>query len=120
MSLRRLRVLLEHLPPESATKTALRAAAPAEARQAPRNPRPDLAPWSNGEMLLASIVDAVNVNTATVIASVGGKPAAVEPIPRPGIPPKQKARTGLTPEQRRALDPRLRNQPDTEASDARA
>ncbi|TYK45154.1 hypothetical protein [Actinomadura decatromicini] len=53
MSFRRLRVLLERLPPESATMTAIRNAAPAL-------PKPgDLAkaPWSALEVLIGTLVN---------------------------------------------------------------
>lgn len=110
MSLRRLRVLIQHLPPESATKTALRNAAPAPVDGAPSDYRPDLAPWSSVEMLLAAVRDELVLSRNAAIAIAGGKPAEFHPTPRPGIPPKS-VRKGLTDEQRRALDPRLRNQP---------
>jgi hypothetical protein len=114
MSLRRLRILIEHLPPESHTKTAMRRAAPpADMAQATEDARPDLAPWSGAEMLLAALLDAVRLNTSVAIAAAGGKPGEFTPTPRPGIPPKNAStgRKSLTDEQRRVLDPRLRNQP---------
>jgi hypothetical protein len=48
-----------------------------------------------------------------LVAANGGKPGEFTPTPRPGVPPKSaatKQKRGLTDEQRRALDPRLRNQ----------
>ncbi|MFB7115739.1 hypothetical protein [Streptomyces sp. NPDC056291] len=113
MSLRRLRVLIEHLPPESATKTAIRNATPAEVMErASEGARPDLAPWSGVETLLASLKDEVTLLRHITVAANGGKPGEFTPTPRPGIPPKSaQKRAGLTDEQRRALDPRLRNQP---------
>lgn len=115
MSLRRLRVLIEHLPPESATKTALRNAIPLEELQrASADARPDLGQWSGVETLLASLKDEVTRLLHVTIAAHGGKPGEFEPTPRPGIPPKSartSTRKGLTDEQRRALDPRLRHQP---------
>lgn len=113
MSLRRLRILIEHLPPESATKTAIRRTATPEQLAAATSAdyRPDLAPWSSLEMLTASLLDAVRMNTAALIAVNGGSQPSVDPTPRPGIPPKQDGRTRLSEEQRRALDPRMRNQP---------
>ncbi len=116
MSLRRLRVLVDHLPSESATKTAMRNAAPPELlARAAQDARPDLAPWTGAELLLASILDAVRVLTAVSIAAAGGKPEMPEPTSRPGIPPKSSNTSRrLTDEQRRAIDPRLRTQP-TEA-----
>lgn len=112
MSLRRLRVLIEHLPPESATKTAVRnSITPEQMAEATGDYRPDQAPWSGVEMLLASVLDAIRHNTATALAVAGGTPTELEPTPRPGIPPKTQARKGMTDEQRRELDPRLRQQP---------
>jgi hypothetical protein len=114
MSLRKLRVLIEHLPPESATKTALRNSVPVEALEtATGESRPDLAPWSGTEILLASVKDEVRLLRMVMVAANGGKPGEFEPTPRPGVPPKSASATrrGMTDEQRAALDPRLRNQP---------
>ncbi|MBT2412639.1 hypothetical protein J7I94_19085 [Streptomyces sp. ISL-12] len=117
MSLRRLRVLIEHLPPESATKTAIRNAIPAEEMEKSTvESRPDLAPWSGTETLLARVMDEIRLLRHTLIAVNGNKPPAFEPTPRPGIPPKRKQTyRRLDESQRRALDPRLRNQPPKEA-----
>ncbi|GGX26942.1 hypothetical protein [Streptomyces chryseus] len=113
MSLRRLRVLIQHLPPESATKTALRNAQPAVLDAARAEYRPDLAPWSGVEMLLAAIKDEIRLSRDVAVAAAGGKPKEFKPTPRPGIPPTSTSagRRPLTDEQRRALDPRLRQQP---------
>lgn len=113
MSLRRLRVLIEHLPPESATKTALRNSIPAEVlERSSGEGRPDLAPWSGTETLLAQVKDELRLLRMVTVAANGGKPGEFVPTSRPGIPPKsaQTKRRGLNDEQRRALDPRLRNQ----------
>lgn len=110
LSLRRLRILIQHLPPESATKTALRNAQPDDAPAG--ESRPDLAPWSGAEMLLAAVLDAVRMNTNVLVAANGGKPGDFKPTPRPGIPPeKSSGPRRLTDEERRALDPRLRTEP---------
>ncbi|MFD3361624.1 hypothetical protein ACFWW5_00790 [Streptomyces albidoflavus] len=78
----------------------------------PSDYRPDLAPWSGVEILLATLRDEIALLRIVTIAAAGGKPPEFTPTPRPGIPPKSAARKGggLTDEQRRALDPRLRNQ----------
>ncbi|GAB7187148.1 hypothetical protein ATKI12_6979 [Kitasatospora sp. Ki12] len=111
LSLRRLRVLVEHLPPDSATKTALRnALAASERERLAEESRPDLAAWSGAELLLASILDAIRAQTAVAVAAAGGKPTMPDPTPRPGVPPKNHRRR-LSDEQRRALDPRLRTEP---------
>lgn len=113
MSLRRLRVYIDRLPPESWTKTELRNAVPdEEMAKATGEYRPDRAPWSGVEMLLVGIKDELVMSRGVAIAAAGGKPPEFTPSPRPGIPPKSAtARRGLTDEQRRALDPRLRDQP---------
>ncbi|MFE6493417.1 hypothetical protein [Streptomyces sp. NPDC057748] len=89
----------------------MRNAIPDDAPTAKGEHRPDKAAWSGVEMLLAAIKDEVTLSRNAAIAIAGGKPADFYPTPRPGIPPKSEARRGLTDEQRRALDPRLRNQP---------
>lgn len=53
MTLRRLRVLLERLPPESATMTAIRNAAPA----LPKAGDLAKAPWSALEVLVATLIN---------------------------------------------------------------
>ncbi|MDH6625729.1 hypothetical protein M2271_003540 [Streptomyces sp. LBL] len=113
LSIRTLRIWIEHLPPESATKTALRNAIPAEVlEQSTDEGRPDLAPWSGTETLLAAVKDEIRILRFTLLAVNGNKAPEFTPTPRPGIPPKSAAqKRGLTDEQRRALDPRLRNQP---------
>lgn len=117
LSLRRLRVLIEHLPPESATKTAIRNAVGVEiVEESGGDYRPDLGQWSSLEMLLAAIKDELMLNRIIAIAAAGGKPPEFVPTPRPGVPPVSAQRTGggMTDEMRRVLDPRLRDQP-TEA-----
>lgn len=106
-------MLIEHLPPESATKTAIRNSIPPEELEKAGESRPDQAPWSGTETLLAAVKDEVRLLRMALIAVNGGKPGEFTPTPRPGIPPKsaQKSRKRLSQDQRRALDPRLRNQP---------
>ncbi len=112
LSLRTLRIWIEHLPSESATKTAMRnAVSSSDMERATAEHRPDLAPWSGVELLLASLKDEVVLLRHITLAANGGKPGTFEPTPRPGIPPKSAApKRGLTDEQRRVLDPRMRNQ----------
>lgn len=89
MSWRRLRVLIQHLPPESATKTALRNTLSEEelADQADRG-RPEEARWSQQDQLLAAAVDALRrVEYVLICAHSDGKskrPTPPEPIARPG------------------------------------
>ncbi|WP_327712374.1 hypothetical protein OG912_32140 [Streptomyces sp. NBC_00464] len=112
LSLRRLRVLIQHLPPESATKTALRNASPEPDPSAPAPEfRPDKAAWSSEMMLLADIKDQLVLARSVAIAAAGGTPPDFTPTPRPGVAPASASPKRMTDEMRRALDPRLRNQP---------
>lgn len=110
MSIRRLRVLIDHLPPESATKTALRnEITPEQLEAASANYQPDKAQWSMVEILLAGIKDEITLARNVSIAAAGGKPPDFNPTPRPGISTSARKKT-LTDEQRRELDPRLRSE----------
>lgn len=90
LSWRRLGALVKNLPPESATKTALRNATPEhEMRQAAGSA--EYGPWSQTDMLLAELID---INrwlqwAKTKDAEKGtGHP---EPYPRPGVKRKGEA-----------------------------
>lgn len=108
-------MLVEHLPPESATKTAIRNSVdPSELDQVADDYRPDLGQWSALEMLLASVRDEIVLSRHVAIAAAGGRAPEFHPTPRPGVSPKSAKSTRMTDEERRALDPRLRDQP-TEA-----
>jgi len=92
MSWRRLRVLIQHLPPESATWTALRNAMSDEdlAEQADKG-EPEKGRWSQQEQLLAVVADRV-AEVAFVLRSVNTdpkakKPRQPDPIRRPGAKP---------------------------------
>jgi len=100
MSWRRLRVLIQHLPPESATWTALRNAIPeAELAAQADKGEPEKGRWSQQEQLLAAAVDAIRrlewvlicVNTE----KKSKRPDPPEPMRRPGAGPK-KTRAQLT------------------------
>jgi hypothetical protein len=98
MSWRRLRVLIQQLPPESATWTALRNALTDEelAEQADDG-EPEKDRWSKAEQLLASVVDRLaRVEHVLVCANTDKKakrPEPPEPIRRPGSrPPRPKAK----------------------------
>lgn len=97
MSLRELRVLIQHLPPESATITAIRNATPdvmdgdsdaAEGR------------WSQHEMLLAALVDEARLLRWVYVASHTEKapPKQPEPVRRPGLDRKAR-KPKLSPKQ---------------------
>lgn len=103
LSWRRLRVLIQGLPPESRTMTAMRNALPDEefAEQA-ENGQPERGRWSQAEQLLAGIHDRLaSLQHVTICAHTDSKskrPKAPEPMRRPGVramKPKQK----ITPEQ---------------------
>lgn len=106
ISPRKLAVLVDFLPPESATHTALRNAAPEGSGDAAEYDAAK-ARWSSEEMLLAGVLDAVNRLTWVYGTAHGAKSPAPAPLRRPGAGPVRH-RSRLTPEQRRRLDPRLR------------
>lgn len=83
---RRLKVLIDRLPPESATKTAARdALTPAELDQlAKKTPDGDGA-WSHLELLTAALVDAVHRLIHVTVVANGGKAQPPQPLPRPGV-----------------------------------
>lgn len=98
--------LIRHLPPESATKTALRNKMPeAEIKQAAKAGDPSQGQWSQLEMLVASLIDSVRWLAHITLAVNGSKKSkAPEPIPRPGVKAKGgKKRRELTPQQRDAV-----------------
>ena len=73
--MRRMRVLLQGLPPESATMTALRNGMSDEelAEQAEKG-EPEKARWSQLEQLTATLVDAVRrLEYVTILANSDGK-----------------------------------------------
>ncbi|GGU62931.1 hypothetical protein [Streptomyces lavendofoliae] len=98
MTWRRLRVIIQHLPPESHTMTALRNAMPAEdfEKQA-ESGEPERDRWSKQEQILAGIYDRLgDLQYITVVANSDGKgrkPKRPAPLPRPGVtkPKKQQA-----------------------------
>jgi hypothetical protein len=101
MTTRRLRVLIEGLPPESATMTALRNALPEAdlARQADEG-EPEKGRWSQSELLLASAIDALRrVEYVLICANSDSKakrPSPPEPIRRPGAAPRQHQKKELS------------------------
>lgn len=97
MTPRRLGVLLQHLPPESHTMTALRNAMTDEeiAAQA-ESGEPEKGRWSQSEQLMALVADRIaQLVYVTVCANVDKKsdrPDAPEPIRRPGAAPRKAKR----------------------------
>ena len=114
VSLRKAGVYIERLPPESSTMTAIRNDSPETSRSAPVDPNaPARAPWSSDQMLTAQVIEELRLLRYSVDVFAAGKNAGSIPPPenvvRPGVKaPEGKKRKTLTPEQRRALDPRLR------------
>jgi len=115
MTWRLLGNLIRHLPPESATKTALRnEMSDAEIKRTAEDADPSEGQWSHQEMLLASLVDAVRAQTYVLRRVNGDKSAKPpDPVPRPGVRPKRKTtrRRRLTPEQTAAVLARIRGEP---------
>jgi hypothetical protein len=98
MSWRRLRVLIQQLPPESATWTAMRNALTDDelAEQADEG-EAEKDRWSKAEQLLAAVVDRLaRVEHVLICANTDKKskrPEPPEPIRRPGAkPPRPKAK----------------------------
>lgn len=89
-SWRRVRIAIEHLPPQSATKTAMRLRAEAEGAEAADDFEPADAPWSSLEMLTAVAIDRLGEISYVIQKSNGGKPEKPKPLPRPGVRDKSK------------------------------
>lgn len=86
MTFRRVRILLDRLPPESITKTAMRENLPPAELAARTHTEPDShGPWSHTEMLLARVIDQLGIIEYAVYRSQGGKPPEPKPTPRPGV-----------------------------------
>lgn len=79
-----MQTLVDHLPPESASKTAARDEMdPAELAALPK---PDgHGPWSAVEMRLADIIDQLSWLIYATYHAQGGKPKKPTPVPRPGV-----------------------------------
>lgn len=95
MTARRLRVLIERLPPESATWTALRnAMSPQELAAQADKGEPEKGRWSQQDQLLAAVYDRLSqiqyVLTCVNTESKSKWPDPPEPMRRPGAGPKKK------------------------------
>jgi hypothetical protein len=88
---RRLALLIDRLPPESATKTAIRDAQGAVvlAQQAKSGETGDdgWGSYSNTDMHLASLIDEIRWLRYAVYHAQGGKPKRPQQYPRPGVMP---------------------------------
>lgn len=83
MSWRRLRVVLDHLPPESAYLTSVREAmTPEDWQRLDEEPRTTHGPWSQADYLLADLRDWV---ARLAWMQSDGKTPAPPPYPRPGV-----------------------------------
>jgi len=79
-------LLIDHLPPESATKTAVRNRLTAnELKEAAGRRDAAEGSWSHVAMLLAEIIDELRASRHALIAGNGGKPGKMERYPRPGV-----------------------------------
>jgi hypothetical protein len=106
-------VLIDHLPPESATITAVRGGlADEELEERGRAADPAKGRWSATDMLLAGITDELRTLQHLYVSAhvkAGQAGPAPQPVPRPGVAKGRRVRRSrLTEEQRRILDPRLR------------
>lgn len=99
-----MQTLIDGLPPESLTKTAVRGQySDAELADMGKR-RLDHGPWSNLELLVAHLIDEVAWNSHILTTANGGKGDKPTPYPRPGIAPADGVRRGrLTPEQMQRL-----------------
>ena len=106
LTYRRLQVLIDHLPPESATKTAARDDLGEEtlAKLAAREPD-GYGPWSYTDMRLAAVIDKLSWVVYAVYHSQGAKPTEPQQFPRPGV--VRRRDSVLSPEGRAYLE-RLR------------
>lgn len=82
-------LLIERLPPESATKTAIRDSLTPEQLAAHRGDDGDterrFGPYSNLDMHMAVLIDEIRWLRYAVYASVGADPEEPKPYPRPGL-----------------------------------
>lgn len=100
MTARRLRVLIQRLPPESATWTALRnAMPPGELEKQADKGEPEKGRWSQQDQLLAAVYDRLSqiqyVLTCVNTEKKSKWPDPPVPMRRPGAGPK-KTRAQLT------------------------
>lgn len=114
LSWRRLLVLVNALPPESATMTAIRNSTP-DAEIEAIEMHPELGRWSAIEGLLALLVDEVRNLTWSYLQSHSEKDVPrPEPVRRPGLRTRPRGRQRSI-EEMQKLDPRLRGLSPEEA-----
>lgn len=79
-----VRAYIEHLPPESAFKTAVRDRMTSKDFE-DASPPEGWGPWSRTDELLAVLIDRVAWLQYVSLSVAGGKPSEPEPIRRPGV-----------------------------------
>jgi hypothetical protein len=95
LSWRRLGVLVKNLPAESATKTALRNAAPLQQVRESATAA-DYGPWSQTDMLLAELIDVARWLQWSKTKAAEKNTDHPEPFPRPGVQRKGAAPVNAT------------------------
>jgi hypothetical protein len=104
---RRLLVLVEQLPPESAVMTAIRNMIPEDELHASES-HPEFAAWSNLENLIALLIDEVrNFSWSFIQSRSEAKVPRPDPVRRPGIGSGRQARV-ISLDAAKRMDPRLR------------
>ena len=100
-----LQAFIDDLPPESATKTAVRNGySDAELADMAKGHR-EHGPWSHLELLVAHVADEVAQLTHITSTAHGGKGERPKPYPRPGVSRADGQRRGrLTAQQMARLD----------------
>jgi hypothetical protein len=87
-------VLIDGLPPESLTKTAIRDSLTDEQLDAAESAEPEgHGPWSRLEHLTARVADLLAQVQHTLVLANGGKGKPPTPIPRPGVGPHRRRLT---------------------------
>lgn len=97
LTYRRVRVLLDTLPPQSRTKTAMRERLGDQVSAPEPGADPGHGAWSHLEMLVAELIDANRMVEHAVYRSQGGKGSPPARYPRPGVKAKRPTSTVLTP-----------------------
>ena len=113
LSLRKIGVFVDHLPPESATVTALRnSVTPEVAAMSGVGADPAAAQWSVAEMLQATMIDELRQFRHMYLQAHSDRPLGPppEPLARPGVGGKKRSK--LTLKQRAMLDPRIQLAPE--------
>jgi hypothetical protein len=114
---RKLLVLLKFLPPEGALNTAMRNSVPEDElfREGDAND-PAKGRWSTIEMMLATLIDEIRMNTwATIQLKTEKTVPRPEPIRRPGRSQRTRGAKRMSLEDAQRIDPRLRGMSAQEA-----